>query len=387
LKPHIVFITTVFDEVATGPAIYAQYLWQAFQGDEEFDFHVVAPYFSLSHPQLHSVGLTKKGWTLYRRVQRTALNLGQLLGGLTIYHGNSAHGMFDFVGHPGPWAVQVNDYEAAFWSHGLQEKVRRHGVRRMASLAWRRWQEKRVVNAACRVICNSGWTCQVVSHAYGANKHRIIQIHKAVDTSRFVRPIDLPPDPVPNRKSGERLAFVGSNWHTKGLDLLLRALFLLLPEFPELTLCVAGAEEMKANARLKEFSHRLGVADSVRFLGRLDSDELSRLLWYSDILVLPSREEAFGVVVLEALASGLPVVAARVGGIPEILQGEDFGVLCEPTELSVAMGIRRVLTDSPYRERLIHNGPARAREFSVERMVDSVRKVYRDLVICACKTL
>jgi len=176
-----------------------------------------------------------------------------------------------------------------------------------------------------------------------------------------------------------KLAFVGTNWRIKGLDVLLRAVARLAGRDVRLT--VAGSSELAGNRPFVRLAGRLGLADRVTFAGRLDRPALADLLARSDALVLPSRQEALGVSVLEALAAGVAVIASDVGGIPEILNGGTaFGLLVPPNNPPVlADAIVRLADDAALRRRLATAGPSRAAEFSVERMIDKYRGLYREV--------
>lgn len=370
-RPNVIFATTVFDEAATGPGRYARYLWDALRDDDEIEFHVVAPRVAERHPRLHAA--EEGGGSVYRRVSRGALALADGRQRDTIIHGNAAHAMGDVVGYRGPWIAQVNDYEVAtFWSHFVSTLLHR-GPRRVASLAWRRRQERRVLPAATRVVCNSNFTRDAVLAAYGLDGSNVVTIHKAVSTTAFARPEDGP--------VAARLAFVGSNWRIKGLDVLLRAVARLAESHGEVTLAVAGHDPSRVGRRMRRLAERLGLAGRVSFLGRLDQADLARLLWHSDVLVLPSRQEAFGVAALEAMAAGVAVVASDVGGLGEIVRDRCDGLLCPPGRPApLADAIGEILTDDALHASLARGGRERAAEFDVDAMVRRVRELYLSLL-------
>ena len=96
-----------------------------------------------------------------------------------------------------------------------------------------------------------------------------------------------------------------------------------------------------------------------------------------DVFVLPSRREALGVAVLEGMAAGLPIVATRVGGIPEMVRPGVEGYLVEPgSAQELAAALRRVLDDPQGRMVMGAAGVRRAREFSVETMTRVIREIY-----------
>ena len=380
MRRRVIFTTTVFDDVQNGPGIYAQYLWQAFRDDPEIEFHLIAPSAEEKHPRLHTLD-SAAGRGMGRRINALAMELSAGRESETIQHGNMAHVMGAFATYPGPWVAQVNDYEVAtLWQHATGTLLR-HGPRRLVTLSFRRHQEKELLPKATRVVCNSECTKRQVLSAYRVDPDRIVTVHKAVDASSFMRPASLPRDPLPGRPLQTRLVFVGTNWQVKAVDVLLKALRDVSRDVPNVTLVVAGQDLSKAAIRAESLCDKLGLSDRVTFLGRVDRNRLPELFWHSDVFVLPSRMEAFGVAILEALAAGVPVVATDVGGIPEIVRDGVDGLLIPADDpVALAGAIRKVVSDEPLKRRLAEAGPPRAEAFSVDRMIASLRKLYLELL-------
>ena len=125
-------------------------------------------------------------------------------------------------------------------------------------------------------------------------------------------------------------------------------------------------------------AEELGVTPNVRFLGRLDSVET--LLQASDLFLLPSQTESFGLAALEAMACGAPVVASRAGGLPEVVDDGVNGIL-EPVGSVEAMGRRAIeLLRDPTRYAAMREAAvAKAREFSAERIVPQYEALYQEV--------
>jgi glycosyltransferase involved in cell wall biosynthesis len=188
----------------------------------------------------------------------------------------------------------------------------------------------------------------------------------------FVHPLPTPM-PLPSRP---RILFSGRVVEAKGVETLLRAAARL-----EVPLDIAGDGWWLPRARL--LVARLGLTDRVAFLGWLDGGELAQANERAAVVALPSHwPEPFGLVGLEALAHGRPVVASRTGGIPEWLEHGEVGLLVPPgDEAALARALAELLGDPRRAAALGARGSALVRSsFSAERYVRAVEGVYRRTV-------
>lgn len=179
------------------------------------------------------------------------------------------------------------------------------------------------------------------------------------------------------------LFFVGRLVHEKGVDVLLRALPFVLASHPSTLLVVAGKGPERD--RLGALANDLGVAARVRFAGHISDEERNTLYQAAEAAVFPSRYEPFGIVALEAMAFGAPVVAARAGGLAEVVEHGRTGLLFQPGDPKSLAEQIITLLDSPS---LGQSMVQRARQVVAERyswshVADETLAVYRHVLDAA----
>ena len=173
----------------------------------------------------------------------------------------------------------------------------------------------------------------LAAHLYAiAPGARMVTVPNVVDTETFAAP-----DPPRGHDHPPRLVNVAALAEKKGHVHLLEA----MTELDEATLEVIGDGELRES--LERRARELGLGDRVVFAGERPKAKVAERMRAADLFVLPSLAETFGVVLIEAMATGLPSVATRVGGVPEVLS-ESTGVLVAPADSgALAAGIRAAL--------------------------------------------
>ena len=165
----------------------------------------------------------------------------------------------------------------------------------------------------------------------------------------------------------------------KGFDLLLAAACLLKEEIPGIQVLIVG--DGPRRPFLEDVAERLGILSQVHFVGSVDDIRIPLALM--DVLVFPSRwPEAFGLALVEAMAAGKPVVAVRIGAVPEIIRDGVDGFLTKPEDIrALAQNVAKVLNDRILAQGLARQARARIRErFSVERTALEVESVYQEVL-------
>ncbi len=210
----------------------------------------------------------------------------------------------------------------------------------------------------------------------GVDSDRIRIIPNGVDLSEF--------ENLAVRRGAEgevTVLFVGRCYsRQKGLEYLVRAVE-HLPSRQKVHLKIVG-EDWGGVTGLRALARALGIEDQITFTGPLPRADVIRAYGSADIFVLPSLFEPFGIVLLEAMAAGLPIVASRVGGIPEVVQDGATGLLVRPGDSRVlAEAIGRLISDPSLRSQMGEAGRLRAAAFSWERLVPRILKVYDEAIM------
>jgi sugar transferase (PEP-CTERM/EpsH1 system associated) len=245
---------------------------------------------------------------------------------------------------------------------------------------WRRRLVGRLAGRyARRYFCVSADVAREVRDYRIVAPGKVAVVPNGIDVDRFARaePAD-PGDGLGIQPGARVIGTVGRLTEIKRQDLLIRAFARVAARHPAARLLLVGDGPLR-NA-LETLTTTLGVGDRVTFAGYRDRPE--RFLRLMDVFALTSRSEGMPLAILEAWASGLPVVASRVGGVPEVVADGRTGLLFPPgDEAALATHLERLLTDPVAARALGDAGRAEVREkFDVRTMCDTYQRYYRALL-------
>jgi D-inositol-3-phosphate glycosyltransferase len=246
--------------------------------------------------------------------------------------------------------------------------------------------EQQVVDAADMLVASTDVEAKQLVNLYDADPTRVEVVPPGVDLEVF--------RPVGSARARARLGipadavvplFAGRIQPLKAPDILLRAVALLLERDPglrdRLIVPVVGGPSGSGLDRptaLVELARALGIDDVVRFVPPLAQSDLAT--WYAaaTVVVVPSYNESFGLVAVEAQAAGTPVIAAAVGGLTTVVRDRVSGLLVEGHDPDgYAAALDRVVSRPAYRDRLAAGAVAHAAEFSWDRTAQHTLQVYR----------
>jgi D-inositol-3-phosphate glycosyltransferase len=253
--------------------------------------------------------------------------------------------------------------------------------------------EYQVLAVADRIIAATPAEQAQLQFLYKTDKEKITIIPPGVDISHFY---PIPQDEarcyigVPQKDP--MLLFVGRIEPLKGIDTLIRAIAHMrttgiTDRHPHYLVIIGGdpaadPQDMTSEmARLQSLSRELGLEDLVLFLGKRDQSSLPYYYSAADVLIMPSHYESFGMVALEAMACGTPVVASQVGGLAFLIQDGVTGYVVpggDPIALSDRLTL--LLSQPEQRLRLGEQAAAYARDYAWENITARILDIYLDLL-------
>jgi glycosyltransferase involved in cell wall biosynthesis len=226
------------------------------------------------------------------------------------------------------------------------------------------------------IITNSHDNCTRISSAYGVPRSRIRLVWSAVDDSFLIS--DIPQKPS-TRFSLLYCGHMSGRHQVKGLDLLLEAIPRILASH-DVTLSVIGTGDLVQ--QYKAACRELGLEKRVRFLGFIEHSKLPAYFRSAHLFALPSRREGMPLVVVEAMASALPVVATAIGGVPEVVTDGETGLLVPPNDpRALADAVIDLLDDPGRMKSMGHKGRERVRaHFTWDKVAKATLKFYQEIL-------
>ncbi len=176
------------------------------------------------------------------------------------------------------------------------------------------------------------------------------------------------------------ILFLGSLVPYKGPDILLKAFSTMKKEIPDVELVFAGRGAMQD--KLEKLSNKLNIEKNVKFAGFVEEDLKPFYYKAADIFCLPSTNmgESFGIVNLEAMACGIPIISSKLGGIPDIVKDMENGMLVKPGDPeSLADALLFLLENEDIRKKMGNDGRKKVEEYSWEKIAEKTEKIYEKL--------
>jgi glycogen(starch) synthase len=239
--------------------------------------------------------------------------------------------------------------------------------------------EARMAKRADGVICCSHYMCGHVADVFGIDEARVDVIPNGIDPEDLVAVDDLAALRARFAEPDQRLVLlIGRLVYEKGFQVALDALPGVIRRLGDVRFVVAGSGTHEAE--LRKQARRLGLMKHGTFLGWIGDDVLHSLYRIADLCVVPSLYEPFGIVALEAMASGVPCIVADTGGLREVVPNFEVGLRFRGgSARHLATMMERVLSDAELRDRLVTEASEHVLRFDWADVATQTRAVYERL--------
>lgn len=372
MPKRIAFLTTQYSEVKSGPGRFAQYLKESPIEGIEITFFSE----QIAQNQGNEIAIKIPAW-LKKLPFSWIFKAWFYALSVKVEHQKKP---FD--------AILSSDFSLAIFINGALAKrlftmvnddnyllIYQPGDHQKAMSTGRRWArrigyffERQVARRSAFVVSNSHYTRNLVEKIYQIPPHHSLLLYKAVNLSRFTR--KERPERAP-----KHFLFVKNDWRRGGLDLIFQALAKLQNQ-EEIHFKVAGISGQQQSL-VEEMARKSGFRGTWTIQGLLKREQLIEALHSADLFLSMSRQEALGVSCLEAMATGLPVIATEVGGLPEVLDFGHAGWLIPKNDVESLVQTLEDLRLHPerIREKTLH-ACMHAEKFSVECLKVNFRNLF-----------
>ena len=268
----------------------------------------------------------------------------------------------------------------AFAGKLARKKVLWHIHEDISKRLWNRFLKQLIRVLSDRIVVVSDG----INRSFG-NKNKVTTIHNGIDIKEFVK--DVKGDTIKQEfdlnENFPIIGVIGSIAPAKGHKYFLKALVEVEKKYPKVATLIVGESPpvfRRWRGRMEELVEKLGLRERVIFTGL--REDISQIMAALDVFVLPSIYEAFGLVLLEAMAFKKPIIASNVGGIPEIVEHGVTGLLVPPGDSeSLAKAIIEITQHPKEAVKMGERGRERVeRYFSLDVYVQKIEKVYEELL-------
>ena len=231
--------------------------------------------------------------------------------------------------------------------------------------------ENKTLNFSDAIICISDYVKEYLSKM-GIKENKLFRVYNGIDYDYFNSA--KPPDYKSNY-----IGIVAMLVRQKGIDNLLKAFKIVISKYPDAKLEIVGNGPLMSE--LETLAHKLGISEFVNFSGRVSHKEVREKMSKWRAMVLPSRWEAFGLVIAEANAVGLPVIASNVGAIPELIEDGKNGMIFRAGDVSELAGkIKSIYNDPNLAQKMGQDAKKYSKKFDIKDKVSAKEKLYKELI-------
>ena len=229
--------------------------------------------------------------------------------------------------------------------------------------------EKEGMLEADAIAAVSNLTKNIIVNEYQIDSEKITTVYNAID------PLGMPIQTRKLKRKTKTVTFMGRITAQKGPGFFVEAANLVLQRFPEVKFVMAGKGDLRE--LMISRARELGIGNRISFPGFIPDEDIAELFAHTDVFVMPSVSEPFGIVALEAIQSGVPVILSKQSGVSEVVKN---ALKVDYWDIeSLADAISRLLTDPPFRNKLRHIAIKEIRQLNWSGSAEMLVGIYKNL--------
>jgi len=291
-------------------------------------------------------------WSVYRFLKRRGEEFD-------VVHGHEVYGALGYR------LSEEKGYSYVYTVHGLAYNlISREFLKPLAKIL--HYPERLAVNNADRVVAVSENTRREVLEDYSVEESKVETIYNGVDTEKFSSSQDFE----------NKILYVGEFLERKGADIVIDSFNEISDVFPEVKLVLVGKGRIEEELREKVSDS--GLEDRVDFRKNVSDEEL-RDLYSSSVFVMPSKYEGQGIVYVEAMSCGAPVIGCDNSAIPEMIEDGVNGYLIDRTSEALSDALESILEDDDLRESMGRSSREKAKDFDWNNIAKKTLRLYNNL--------
>jgi len=234
-----------------------------------------------------------------------------------------------------------------------------------------RYVEKRKINSLDIIIANSQYTKNILIDNYPWINNKTFVCYKTIDFSQRISNQHV--------VSSYNILFVGGNMERKGLISIIKSSPIVINKLKNVQYHIIGQDPKIEE--YKTICENLGVESNFTFYGYLPPEKRNELYKIGDLLLMPSFDEAFGIVFLEAMLNKIPVIGSNIGGIPELISHNISGILVNPNDIDeVSKQTISILLDQDLRNKFLKNSEKTLQKFTNEELIKCTLNLYSKII-------
>lgn len=236
---------------------------------------------------------------------------------------------------------------------------------------------KKIIDFSAKTITVSGKLEKIGKKNLQINPNKIIKISNGINLNDIRKNMK---EDIEKYAKKRIILSVSHLIKTKGIDLNLQAMVRLKKKYPNLIYLIIG--EGSERKKLENITKRLGLQNNVRFIGEISYSEVMRYMSFCDMLSLPSWNEAFGVVYIEAMAHGKPVIGCRGGGIEDFVKHKKTGLLVKPQDVDSLVEVLEFLLSCPEEAKEIGKRACKLvlKNYTWGKTIEKTIKIYKKVL-------